>query len=167
MSDTIPDSVEAQIDRLRAGVRATRASVEVLSTRQFLGPLGGWTPRDVVAHLIGWNRYSIRGARQLLEGELPFYDADPGEDYGNVNARLVAEYPSRDRAEMLVELERSAAELEEFLSSLSMEQWRGETGVVFEGEELTIRRNVELLIEDHHHHSEQLRSLAEGQNGAS
>ncbi len=52
--------------------------------------------------------------------------------------------------------------LAEFLRSLSEEQWSGSTGVLLEGEELTIRQNVDWLIEDHHHHSEQLRDLAKG-----
>lgn len=159
MSDMTADPVEAQIDRLREAVREIRASAEALSTSAFLGPLGNWTPRDVVAHLIGWKRYAMRGAQQLLEGELPFYYVDPGEDFCNVNARLVAEYPSQDRTELLAEHAQAAAELEEYLRSLSQDQWQGETGVRHKGEELTIRQTVDWDIEDHHHHSEQFRGL--------
>ena len=156
------DTIETQIKNLGEGVREIRVAVEALSEGAFLGPLGNWTPRDIVAHLIGWNRYYIRGTQQLLEGELPFYDIDPGENYSNVNARLVAEYPSENRTELLAEHEKAAHELAEFLRSLSEEQWSGSTGVLLEGEELTIRQNVDWLIEDHHHHSEQIRDLAKG-----
>ena len=156
------DTIDTQIKNLGEGVREIRVAVETLSDDAFLGTLGNWTPRDIVAHLIGWNRYSVRGAQQLLEGELPFYDIDPGEDYCNVNARLVAEYPSENRTELLAEHEKAAHELAEFLRSLSEEQWSGSTGVLMEGEELTIRQNVDWLIEDHHHHSEQIRDLAKG-----
>ena len=154
------DAIETQTKNLGEGVREIRAAVEALSDDAFLGALGSWTPRDVVAHLIGWNRYCVRGARQLLEGERPFYDIDPGEDYSKVNARLVAEYPSENRTELLAEHEKAAHELAEFLRSLSEEQWSGSTGVLLEGEELTIRLTVDWLIEDHHHHSEQIRDLA-------
>jgi len=155
-------TIETQIKNLGEGVREIRVAVEALSENAFLGALGNWTPRDVVAHLIGWNRYSVRGAQQLLEGELPFYDSDPGKDYSKVNARIVAEYPSTSRSELLEEHEKAARELAEFLRSLTEEQWSGSTGVLLEGEELTIRQNVDWLIEDHHHHSEQIRDLAKG-----
>ncbi len=156
------DTIETQIENLGEGVREIRVAAEALSEGAFLGALGNWTPRDVMAHLIGWNRYSVRGAQQLLEGKLPFYDLDPGEDYCHINARLVAEYPSENRTELLAEHEKAAHELAELLRSLSEEQWSGGTGVLLEGEELTIRQNVDWLIEDHHHHSEQIRDLAKG-----
>ena len=156
------DTIEKQLGNLGQGVRSIRVAAEALSEAAFLGALGNWTPRDIVAHLIGWNRYYVRGMQQLLDGELPFYEAEPGQDYGNVNARLVAEYPTRNRAELLTEHDRAADELVEFLRSLTEEQWSGGTGVTLEGEELTIRQSVDWLIEDHHHHSEQIRNLAKG-----
>jgi hypothetical protein len=156
------DTIEKQIEDLGEGVRAIRVAVEALSEDDFLGPLGNWTPRDIVAHLIGWNRYYIRGSQQLLEGELPFYAIDPGENYSNVNARLVAEFPSTNRNELLEEHEKGAHELAEYLRSLSEEQWRDSTGVLLEDEVVTIRQTVDWLIEDHHHHSEQIRDLAKG-----
>ncbi len=55
---------------------------------------------------------------------------------GHVNARLVAEYPSENRTELLAEHQKAAHELAELLRSLSEEQWSG------------------------HHHSEQIRDLA-------
>ena len=156
------DTIETQMKSLAEGVRELRVAVEALSEDAFLGPLGNWTPRDIVAHLIGWNLYYIRGTQQLLDGELPFYAIDPGENYSNVNARLVAEFPSTNRTELLAEHGKAAHELAEFLRSLSEEQWRDSTGVLLEGEEVTIRQTVDWLIEDHHHHSEQIRDLAKG-----
>jgi hypothetical protein len=89
--------------------------------------------------------------------------ADPGKDYANVNARLVAEHPSENRADLLAEHERSVRGLADFLRTLTGEQQSGRTGVVFEGEELIIRQNVDLLIEDHQRHSQQIREP--GQRG--
>ena len=157
-----PDTIETQIKNLGEGVREIRVAVEALSDAAFLGPLGNWTPRDIVAHLIGWNRYYIRGTQQLLEGELPFSDRSGTHMCRYVRTLLVAEYPSENRTELLAEHEKAAHELAEFLRSLSEEQWSGGTGVLLEGEELTIRQNVDWLIEDHHHHSEQIRDLAKG-----
>jgi len=154
------DTIETQIENLIEGVREIRLAVEALPEDAFLGPLGNWTPRDIVAHLVGWNRYYIRGSQQLLEGELPFYAIDPGENYSNVNARLVADYSSTNRTELLAEHEKSVHELAEYLRSLSEGEWRDSTGVLLEDEEVTVRQTVDWLIEDHHHHSKQIRDLA-------
>ena len=63
----------------------------------FLSKVTSWTPRDIVAHLIGWNRYIVRGAREILRGRLPFYDVDPGPNYSKVNAALAREWADTDR----------------------------------------------------------------------
>ena len=156
------DSIEAQIERFFGGVRELSAAVDTLSPDAFLGPLGNWSPRDIVAHLIGWNRYAVLGAEQLLKGELPFYDKDPGEDYCNVNASLVAEYPSENRTELLAEHEKAASELALFLRSLSPQEWGRDSGVEFDGEALSIRETVDEIIEDHLYHSAQIRDWAAG-----
>jgi len=153
--------IETQVAALESSLERFTAWVRTLDAPDFLRPIGRWTTRDIVAHLIGWNRYSVRGSRQLLKGEPPFYDDDPGEDYCNVNARLVAEYPTEDRTELLDELARAATELADYLRSLSASEWRGGTGVELDGEELTIRQNVDWLIEDHSHHSAQIRELTQ------
>jgi len=154
------EPIETQIHRLREGVRNLRTAVEALTPDAFLSELGNWSPRDIVAHLIGWNRYVVRGSKQLLKGELPFYDVDPGEDYSSVNARLVAEYSSESRGELLTELEQSATELASFLRSLSPHDWRRDSGVTHQGEALTVGDTVADLVGDYFHHSEQIHEWA-------
>ena len=85
------EAIEKQTQELERGVEAVARSVSALHEPLLLADLGRWSPRDVVAHLIGWNRYVIEGSRQILQGERPFYDLDPGEDYSKVNAVLVRE----------------------------------------------------------------------------
>jgi hypothetical protein len=75
------NDIETQKRALEEAVDSFAALVEALDDETFVGPLGRWSARDIVAHLIGWNRYTVRGAKQIVEGELPFYDVDPGEDY--------------------------------------------------------------------------------------
>src|SRR5512137_3224851 len=75
--------------------------VRSLSEKQYLEPMGGWTPRDVVAHLTGWNRSMIQACRSILAGEPPEYYLDAPNDYANINAALVAHYSSRSREELL------------------------------------------------------------------
>jgi uncharacterized protein (TIGR03083 family) len=149
-------------DPVRELDRAVAAFVELVGTLDeatFLGPLGRWSARDVVAHLIGWNRYTIRGAKQIVRGELPFYDIDPGEDYADVNREHVREYPSRVKADLLAELKASARELSEALSALDPDAWSRDFGVRHKGQTVTVRSTVDDLIVDYAHHAEQIRDL--------
>ncbi len=74
-------TLEEQVDQLERCVEAFAGSVASFEERLFLRKVTSWTARDIAAHLIGWNRYVVRGARQILRGELPFYDVDPGPNY--------------------------------------------------------------------------------------
>ena len=151
--------IEEQIDRLRQTVEGFAASVLKLSEEAFLTPLNGWSARDIVAHLIGWNRHVIQGGRQIQQGELPFYDLDPGEDYSKVNAALVQQYSSNDKQRLLDELRTSTRELKEFLQSLDEDGWARDFGVRHQGSVVTIRGTVDELIEDYDHHHRQIDAL--------
>ena len=159
MAETLGDdpvSVAEARRRIAAEVSAFSAVVDSLAPGQLLAPLGNWSPRDIVAHLIGWNRHVVRGSRQLQLGELPFYDEDPGEDFSNVNAELIREYRSTDPNELLTELRASADELSEFLARLDEADWARDFGVRHGGEALTISGTVGELIRDYPHHKEQI-----------
>ena len=152
-------SIENQKREIREAAESFARLVEPLDEKTFLGPLGRWSARDVVAHLIGWNRYTVQGAKDLVRGELPFYDVDPGEDYANVNRAHLRKYPSRVRDELLTELRASARELSEALSALDSDTWSRDYGVRHKGKTVTIRSTVDDLIVDYSHHAEQIRGL--------
>ncbi len=149
-------TIEEQINQLEHCVEAFKRSVESLDERLFLKNVTDWTVRDIVAHLIGWNRYIVRGARQILRGELPFYDVSPGPDYSNVNAEIVREYADTDRSVLLVRLVASKKELMSFLRTLDTGMWDRDFGVRHKGETLTVKSTVNDLIADYHHHRGQL-----------
>jgi hypothetical protein len=153
-------TIETQIDRLTRAVEDFHGEVASLAQGRLQQKLDGWSPRDIVAHLIGWNRYVIRGSRQIRKGELPFYDVDSGANYSKINAALVREYPSTDRQELLDELRASARELEEFLRSLDPGEWSHDYGVRNEGSAVTIENTVDELIEDYDHHRRQIQEWA-------
>ena len=151
-------SLESQIDRLREVVAAFEDVVLELEEPRFLVSNGSWTPRDIVAHLIGWNRLVVEGSRQIRAGELPSYDEDPGEDFANVNARLIREYATEERGALLTELRASADELAAFLESVDPADWDRDFGVKHGEETLTIRDTVEELLADYVVHAGQLRT---------
>ena len=152
-------SIESQKQELADAVESFARLIAALDDETFLGPLGRWSTRDVVAHLIGWNRYTVRGMKQIVRGELPFYDVDPGEDYANVNRMHLRDYPSRVKMELLAELRTSARELSEALSAFDSDAWSRDYGVRHKGQVVTLRGTVDDLLVDYAHHAEQIRGL--------
>jgi hypothetical protein len=150
-------NIETQIAKFDQSIEDFVHCVASLNEEFFLKRSDHWSPRDVVAHLIGWNRYTIEGSNQIRRGELPFYEIDPGEDCCKVNAVLVLEYSSTDRQEMLDELQVSYHELKRFIQSLDSSEWSRDYGVRLEGAFITIQNTVDELIEDYDIHTERIK----------
>ncbi len=148
--------IEDQIDELDRAVRAFERVIVELDPDAFLEQLGGWTPRDIVAHLVGWNAYVVDGSRQLQRGELPFYDRDPGDNYEKVNAELIRKHGSTDRDTLVLALESSANALAAFLRELDDGAWERDFDVQHGDETLTVRGTVNDLIQDYDHHRRQI-----------
>lgn len=157
-------TIETQIAKLGLSVEGFVQCVDSLNEELFLKKFYRWSPRDIVAHLIGWNRYIIEGSKQIKRKELPFYDIDPGENYSKVNAVLVRQYSSRDKQELLDELQTSALELKQFLGSLDSSEWDRDYGVRHKGAVITIQNTVDELIEDYDKHRGQIEEWR-NQNG--
>lgn len=149
-------TVNEQIGQLQRRVEAFMGSVASLDERLFLSNVTNWTARDIVAHLVGWNRYVVIGGRQILQGELPFYDVDPGTDYSKVNAALIREYADVHRSTLLENLATSTRELAAFLRTIDPAAWDRDFGVRHKGETLTVKSTVDDLIADYDHHKLQL-----------
>ena len=153
---------EDQINQLELSVELFAASVASVRERLFLSEVTSWTARDIVAHLIGWNRYVVRGAMQIQRGELPFYDVDPGPNYSKVNAVLVRECADTDRSALLESLAASARKLTTFLRAMDPGAWDRDFGIRHEGETVTVKSTVDDLIADYHHHRVQLEEFRAG-----
>ena len=152
--------IESQIDRFDSAVKRLEDSLVALQQEPFLARLNGWSPRDILAHLIGWNHHIIEGSRQIQLGELPFYDVDPGENYSQVNEALVQKISATDRQVLIKELHSSGNDLNEYLRSLEPEAWAKDFGVRHGGSTVTIRDTVDELIEDYDHHRKQVEDSA-------
>jgi hypothetical protein len=153
----VPDSrIQNQVQRFEVAVERFEASVVSLLPEAFLEQLNGWSPRDILAHLIGWNQHIIEGSNQIQRGELPFYDIDPGENYSKVNAAIVREISGTDRQVLIAKLHSSANELKEYLLTLDPETWAKDYGVRHNESRVTIRETIEELIEDYAHHRKQI-----------
>ncbi len=147
---------DGDIGGLQRSVEGFTDCIRSLADELFLRKIRNWTPRDVVAHLIGWNRFTIKGCEELRRGQTPFYFLDSGEDFSKVNAASVEHYTSRNREELLVELDRSFRELRAYLLELDSADWEKDFGVRYREHPVTIRNTIRALARDYVHHGERL-----------
>ena len=123
----------------------------------FLSPMNGWTPRDIVAHLIGWNRFMIQSSISILAGEPPAYYTDAPSDYTNINAAFVEYHSSRSRGQLLAELALSITEFESYVADLPASEMTASHGVThYSGQPATVAKIVRSLTSDYEHHTRQL-----------
>ena len=128
-----------------------------LSNEQFLSSMNAWTPRDVVAHLIGWNGLMIESALSILAGKPPSYYDDARNDYSNINSGFTAQYSSQSKQELLAELQSSMEKLEAFIHSLPTEELVADHGVVhYSGSPATVTRIINSLTGDYQYHTHQI-----------
>ncbi len=149
-------TIKEEIGKLEESVERFKQLIGSLSPEAFLRRFTEWAPRDVLAHLIGWNRYTLEGSEQIRRGETPPFFIDPGENFSRVNAALVQKYSTRDKGELFKELDVSLGELKQYLASLDSIAWEKDFGVKYEGSPVTIGEMVEALIEDYVNHREQI-----------
>ena len=132
--------------------------IAALSDETFLSPMDKWTPRDVVAHLIGWNFHMVEAAKSILMGREPDYYKDAANDYSNMNARFTAQYSSRSRDKMLEELKSSLDGFEVFLLALPPAELVADQRVRhYSGSLATVGKLITSLTSDYVHHARQIR----------
>lgn len=132
--------------------------VLTLSDEQFLTPLYEWTPRDIVAHLVGWNSLMIELSQSILAGKPPAYYDDTPFNYSHINAGYTAKFSSQSRDELLEQLKSSLTELEKFILGLSDEELKADRGVRhYSGVPATVGKIITSLAGDYEYHTQQIR----------
>ncbi|MFN8411082.1 MAG: ClbS/DfsB family four-helix bundle protein [Anaerolineales bacterium] len=124
------DSKDTQLAALDSAHSLFMQTLETLSPEQFFASLGDWTPRDIAAHFIGWNRITLAGCSALREGAEPFYFYDGTNDYRKVNAKFFTQFPSTDKVELSKEIEVTYAILIAYLKNIPTSEWEADTGIV-------------------------------------
>lgn len=151
------DPRDKQLEDLETACTACVETMQNLSAERFLAPLGGWTPRDIAAHFIGWNRITLAGCSALREGAEPFYFYDGTNDYRKVNARFFGQFPSTDKNELLREIESTMKTLTSYLKTIPKNEWEQDTGIVhYRGDSATVARCVDSLIRDYRKHRQEI-----------
>jgi hypothetical protein len=150
-------SRDEQLSELAIAYTGFVRTVSELRPERFLRSLGDWTPRDIVAHFIGWNRITLVGCAEVREGILPFYFHDGTNDYRVVNAAFFARYPSSDRASLLADMAATMEALAAYLHSVPDGEWECDTGVPhYRGGPTTVARCVDSLLRDYRKHREEI-----------
>jgi Mycothiol maleylpyruvate isomerase N-terminal domain len=156
---------EKDLQALQSAFETFTACMSTLPIPVFLRPVTQWAPRDVVAHLIGWNRYTRTGCEQIRQGMIPFYFADAADDFRHVNATSVQTYASQEKPALIEELTASFQELRRFLSSIPPEAWKADYGVRYQGGPVTIANTVAALSRDYLEHAKDIESWVTSGNG--
>lgn len=154
--------LEEAVERLEEAADELVHLVASLPEALLAKRLERWTPKDVLAHLVGWNHHVQVGLRQLTQGSRPFYLAQTDQDFQQLNAESVARWGRLPRAALVDELQVSLGALVEFLRGLPRDAWRKDFGVRWRGEPVTVRGSVSQLTQDYLSHTERLRWWASG-----
>ncbi len=146
-----------QLRDLDLAYKAFIQTVEELSTENFTRPLGSWTPRDIMAHFVGWNRITLAGCAELCEGVEPFYFHDGTNDYRKVNAAFLERFSSTSRGILLQQMASTKDALISYLKSIDENEWELDTGVIhYRSGPATVARCVDSLIRDYRKHREEI-----------
>ena len=151
------DNKDKQLTDLETAYAAFMETMQGLSDENLHASLGDWTPRDIAAHFIGWNRITLVGCGELREGAEPFYFYDGTNDYRKVNAKFLGQFPSTDRDVLLQEIALTKTALVVYLKTLDDSEWELDTGIVhYRGGPATVARCVDSLIRDYRKHRQEI-----------
>ena len=151
-------TTEEQRASLQANIARFAATVEALPDERYLHMVGGRTPRDIVAHLIGWNHHAIEASAFIQCGEMPPSLIDPGPDFSAVNAASMARFASRDKGELLGQLRASTVAYGALLENLPEEEWGDNHGVTLGDWAVTIGSFLGIMIGEFEHHRQEIAS---------
>lgn len=150
-------SRKEQLTDLELAYAAFVKTAEALSMDSFLKSLGDWSPRDILAHFIGWNRITLVGCAEICEGVEPFYFHDGTNDYRKVNASFLKKFGSTDRETLLRQMMLTKDALVSYLKTIEENEWELDTGLIhYRGGPTTVARCVDSLIRDYRKHRDEI-----------
>ena len=151
------DHKEKQLADLETAYASFIDTVTGLASEAFFTTLGDWTPRDIAAHFIGWNRITLAGCSALREGAEPFYFYDGTNDYRKINTRFFEQFPSTNKNELMLEIASTKEALIAYLKTIPENEWELDTGIVhYRKDPATIARCVDSLVRDYRKHRQEI-----------
>lgn len=80
---------------------------------------GEWSVSDMVVHLIGWDEYLIKQAKDWLKGIDP---TDPNLSDDDYNREYIKSHPVKSKKEGITKFKNSTTEMFQFLNELSEDE---------------------------------------------
>jgi hypothetical protein len=151
-------SAEERRAALRESIERFVKVVEGLPEERFLHVVDGRTPRDIAAHLIGWNYLAAEASGFLRRGELPPSLVEPGPDFSRVNGESMARFASRDKGTLLGQLRESGIAYDRMLRDLPAAEWDANRGVMFGNWAVTNGDFVGVMLGEFEHHRREIES---------
>lgn len=109
------------VRRLRQERQALAALWRPLTAEQLTrrpGPQPDWSVKDLIAHLVWWEAFSLERVGSLLNG----VPSEPAADDAGLNQRAFEQSQDRSLAEVLAAFEAAGRQLETLIASLTDEQ---------------------------------------------
>jgi uncharacterized damage-inducible protein DinB/predicted RNase H-like HicB family nuclease len=108
---------------LAAGRAGLLEQLLTLDERALTGEIvhGDWTAKDILAHVVAWDRWEEQAMRCMVAGETPDFTALG--DFDVSNAIFVAEWRDRSLGEVLAALQAARAEWVAWLEGLPEEEF--------------------------------------------
>jgi hypothetical protein len=145
--------------QLADAVSSFVSCAEAVPDNVFVQRFTEWAPRDVVAHLIGWNVYTLDGCCDIQQDNAPSYLSDEASDFEHVNAASVRRYTAEKKDELLGELRATAETLLTYLDSLDASEWENDFGVRGNsGKPALIGQQVDALTADYIGHAGEIQT---------
>ena len=146
-----------QLTDLELVYEAFMQTAKELSSENLIKSLGDWTPRDILAHFVGWNRITLVGCAEICESVMPFYFYDGTNDYRKVNSSFLTRFNSTDKDELIEQVKTTKKSLVSYLWTIPEDEWELDTGIVhYRGGPATVARCVDSLIRDYRKHRDEI-----------
>lgn len=118
--------------------------------------LGKWSAKDLLAHLIGWDYWNLKAAKEILAGKLLSFYSYYDPDWASFNAQLVKQYKKENFEELLSSLRESHQKLIGFLRIIPAEEFNKERGLRWKKCNITIVSEIQPEINDEKVHYKQI-----------
>jgi hypothetical protein len=145
------------IQQLEGARQELRAALEAIDPKMEICP--GWTTKEMLAHIAGWDQVTIPSLHALARGIEP--GAPAAGDFDLVNAEFIEGYQALSYSQMVSECERVRDELKTELAELPEERL-AEPFLFPWGERGTVAELVAILAGHEEEHAKELQGLKAG-----
>jgi hypothetical protein len=119
--------------------------------------LGIWSPRHLIAHLVGWDATNLKASGELLASKLPSFYKHHDPNWAAYNAKLVARHNRGSFKSLVAAAESSHWRLLARLERVPASEITRDRSIRFRGWKVTIERLLAAEASDERTHLKQLR----------